>query len=139
RVIIETKVDSGESYLQTQRVFDKYSKLPVKHFFFYVTYGLSEFYISRREDKSFGEGACCLGFDHIKCQQMYEFIKAAISKLKSINITIPENLEAWEKWLEFELIKRKDNAAYLKDINNILCRYKATLNLTDYPRNRTVL
>jgi len=132
-IIIETKVDSAEGYNQTNKIYNKYNnyyKKPQK--FIYLTYGLSEFYIKKRSDESYGKGAENVNFMHWTCSKFSSFLESVI---KQTDITNPTFL-TWSQWLQFELKKREQNLSYLKDVNSILSRYKSFLKLTDYPVNR---
>ena len=134
KIIIETKVDSEEGrrekLWQTEWIYKAY--FGKNRIFLYITYGLSEYYIKERDNQNYGNGPFSTKFLHVGCTKIHNFIKDALFECKIES----SNLLEWEKWLDFELIKREENSKFLNDINNILIRYKAPIKLTDYPVNR---
>lgn len=137
-ILIETKVDSPEGNTkglwQTDKIYKNFINRwnDKKLIFIYLTYGLSEFYIKEKSNGEYRNGAYNNIFIHIICSQIYNFINQSINEC-----SITDNrLITWRDWIQFEIIKRNDNVEYLKNINEILKRYKTTLNLTDYPVNR---
>ncbi|MCF8302727.1 MAG: hypothetical protein K9I94_05570 [Bacteroidales bacterium] len=137
-VIIETKVDSAEgernNMWQTDRIFQDYSKNwnNKSLILIYLTYGLSEYYIKIRQDGSYSNGPFSTSFQHIGLKEITNFIERSIEEC----VIDDYGILTWLDWLKFELTKRDDNQYFLENINNLLIRYKATLNLTDYPVNR---
>jgi len=137
-LLIETKVDSPEGQTngqwQTERIYQNYhNRWGNKQLhFIYLTYGLSEFYIKKKDDNNYSNGSYNTSFIHITCSQVFNFIESAIDICN-----IDENrLIQWKNWLQFEIEKRNENTEYLLNVNSILERYKNSLNLTDYPVNR---
>jgi len=137
--IIETKVDSDEGnrwgkdkVWQTERIAQASNGLgylkPSK-FFFFITYGTSEYY---GKTPSYKNGPASSIFKHIKLDDMITLLQASL--------VLPlENRPKYEQWLEAmlrEQNKRMQALEMLKTFSSFRRHYLQVHQDIDFPHNR---
>ncbi|HMV80837.1 MAG TPA: hypothetical protein PK453_15910 [Leptospiraceae bacterium] len=139
-ICIETKVDSPEGefwsgndqVFQTKRIYEKYRNSGRVRYFFYLTYGTSEYFIKKNEMGIYSDGAYSVLYRHIKLNQIHKFLK------KTEEFHTPD-LQEWDRFIEQELTKRNRYKEFLRPIFEFLNLYKETTDESDFPVNRNII
>lgn len=139
-ICIETKVDSPEEefwngndqIFQTKRIYEKHRNSEKLKYFFYITYGTSEYFIKKNEMGIYSEGPYSAFYRHIKLTQIHEFLK------KTKEFHTPD-LQEWDRFIEQELDKRNRYQEFLQPIFEFLNLYKEIADEPDYPVNRNMI